>query len=78
MPRSRLDQGIPIDPLDSSQEPYVHIVAPNIDHISRDTFRAGSVERRRVLRGLAVFAIAIGILVVFGVVGALLVALQSR
>ena len=59
MERSRLSEGIPIDPLESNQEPYVHIIAPNIDHISRASSRRGSLELRRMLRGLAVLGMAV-------------------
>jgi hypothetical protein len=70
MARSRLNQGTPIEPLESSQEPYVHIIAPNIDHISRASFRRGSVERRRIGRGLIVLGVAVGAMAVVGAVGA--------
>lgn len=76
MPLSRPDDGIPINPYESDQEPYVHIVAPGIDQISRATFRRGSLEFRRVLRGLAVLGVAVGVLVVVAVIGALVASRQ--
>jgi hypothetical protein len=76
MMRPRWDDGTPIDPLDSGQEPYVHIIAPNIDHISRANFRPGSLELRRILRGLAVLGIAIGVMAVVATVGGLIASLH--
>jgi hypothetical protein len=75
MARSRGNHGSPIDPLESGQEPFVHIVAPNIDHISRANFRRGSLELRRILRGLAVLGIAVAVVVVVAVVGPLVTSL---
>jgi hypothetical protein len=72
MPHKRNEQGIPIDPLASTQEPYVHLIAPNIDRISRDTFRRGSVERRRAIRGLIVFGVAVVLVALVTVVGLLI------
>jgi len=74
MRRNRPERGIPIDPLPSTQEPYVRLIAPNIDRISRDWFRGGSVERRRALRGLIVFGIAIALVAVVAVVAVLIAA----
>jgi hypothetical protein len=68
------ERGTPIDPLPSTQEPYIRIIAPNIDRVSRDSFRRGSVERRRAIRGLIVFGIAIALVAVVAVVGALIAA----
>lgn len=56
------------DPLQrrSSIDPYFDIVAPNLDHMSRDSF--GGANRRRVVRALAILG---AIVVVSG--GAVLV-----
>jgi hypothetical protein len=72
MARSRANDGFPLDPLESNQEPYVHIIAPNIDHISRASFRPGSVELRRILRGLAVLGVALGIVALVAVIGSII------
>jgi hypothetical protein len=69
MPNERYEEGIPIDPLPSTQEPYLHIIAPNIDRISRDSFRPGSVERRRAIRGLVIFGIAVAVVAIVAAIG---------
>jgi hypothetical protein len=74
--RSRLNEGIPIDPFESNQEPYVHIITPNIDHISRASFRRGSLELRRIVRGLAVLGVAVGVVAVVAAIGALFASMQ--
>jgi hypothetical protein len=62
-----LPYGLPEDP----QEPYVAIVAPNIDKITARTFDPGTLGGRRVRRGFLVLIAAIaGCLVVIGVVAA--------
>ena len=76
MAHDRYERSIPIDPLPSNQEPYVHIIAPNIDRISRDQFRRGSVERRRAIRGLIIFGCALAVVAVVSVVGALIASLH--
>jgi hypothetical protein len=76
MPRKRPERPIAIDPLQSSQEPFVRIIAPNLDRISRDSFRRGSVERRSIIRGLIIFGIVIALVIVVAVLGFLSVALR--
>jgi hypothetical protein len=72
VPDSRLDEGTPVDPFESNQEPYIHIVAPGIDRISRGIFAKGSVERRRALRGLAILGVAVSVAVVIAAIGTLI------
>jgi hypothetical protein len=72
VPDSRLDEGTPIDPFESDQEPYVRIIAPGIDRVSRGMFARGSVERRRALRGLAILGVAVGVAVVVAAIGVLI------
>jgi hypothetical protein len=56
---------VPFDPAGTDQEPFLHIVAPNLDRISRSSFTRGSVSRRRIVRaGLLLVAILAGIAVV--------------
>jgi hypothetical protein len=76
MARNRPERSIPIDPLPSTQEPYIHIIAPNLDRISRDSFRRGTVEGRRAKRGLVVFAVVLVIVAVVAAVGILIVSLR--
>ena len=64
-PSTPLPYGLPEDP----QEPYVAIVAPNIDKISAGAFDTRTLAGRRTLRGLIVFASTIvGAGAVIGVV----------
>ncbi len=72
MPRKPYESGTPIDPLPSTQEPYVGIIAPNIDRISRASFARGSVERRRVIRGAIVLGVVIAVVAVVSVVAVLI------
>jgi hypothetical protein len=72
MPRKPDESGIPIDPFPSTQEPYVHIIAPNIDRISRASFARGSVERGRAIRGAIVLGIVIAVVAMVAVVGVLI------
>jgi hypothetical protein len=51
-----LPYGLPNDP----QEPYVAIVAPNIDKISASAFTPRTVAGRRTKRGLLAFAASVG------------------
>ena len=67
----RDEPAIPIDPFPSYQEPYVHIIAPNIDRIDPSTWRRGSVEGRRVGRALIVLAVVIGLAIVIAGIGLL-------
>lgn len=60
-----LPYGLPHDP----QEPYVRIVAPNIDKISASAFIPNTVAGRRTRRGMLVFVTSIGgSLVVIGLI----------
>ena len=68
----RDEPGIPIDPFPSTQEPYVHIIAPNIDHIDPSTWRRGTVEGRRVFRAVILLAVIIGVAVVVAGIGLLI------
>lgn len=64
-PDRPLPYGLPDDP----QEPFVKIVAPNIDKVSGLTFDRRTVAGRRSHRGLiAVFASVAGGVVVIGIV----------
>jgi len=64
-PDTPLPYGLPEDP----QEPYVAIVAPNIDKISAGAFTPGTLAGRRTRRGLIAFAASVaGGLVVIGIV----------
>jgi len=64
-PDTPLPYGLPQDP----QEPYVAIVAPNIDKISSAAFTPHTLAGRRTRRGLvAVAASVAGGLVVIGLV----------
>jgi hypothetical protein len=76
MARNRPERSIPIDPLPSTQEPYIHIIAPNIDHISRDQFRKGSLERRRAIRGLIVFGIAVALVGIIAIGAAVIASMH--
>ena len=69
-PDRPLPYGLPDDP----QEPFVAIVAPNIDKVSGVTFDRRTVAGRRSRRGLiAFFASVAGAVIVIGIV----VAVQS-
>jgi hypothetical protein len=72
MARTRSEPSIPIDPLASTQEPYIRIIAPNLDKISRDSFRRGTIEGRRARRGLIVFALLLGVVAAIAGVAILL------
>jgi hypothetical protein len=65
-PEIPLPYGLPDDP----QEPYVAIVAPNIDKISAGAFAPHTLAGRRTRRGLIAFAASIagGLVVIGGVV----------
>ncbi|UAJ77979.1 hypothetical protein IT072_11830 [Leifsonia sp. ZF2019] len=64
-PDRPLPYGLPDDP----QEPFVAIVAPNIDKVSVVSFDRRTVVGRRTRRGLVVFAAsAAGGVVVIGIV----------
>ncbi len=64
-PDEPLPYGLPEDP----QEPYVSIVAPNIDKISGVTFNPRTFTGRRTLRSVIVLAsFVVGSVAVIGVV----------
>lgn len=64
-PDTPLPYGLPEDP----QEPYVAIVAPNIDKISAGAFTPRTLAGRRTRRGLIAFAASVaGGLVIIGLV----------
>jgi len=44
----------------STQEPYLQIVAPNLDQISPDVLDASTYNGKRARRGLRIAMIAIG------------------
>jgi hypothetical protein len=54
----------------------VHIIAPNLDRISRDAFKRGTVERGRAIRGLVVLGCAIALVFVVAIVGSLIASLH--
>ena len=69
-PEKPLPYGLPDDP----QEPYVAIVAPNIDKVSALSFDRRTVAGRRSRRGMIAFAASVaGCAAVIGIV----VAVQS-
>jgi hypothetical protein len=72
MAHDRRERATPIDPLPSTQEPYITIIAPNLEHISPDTFRRGSLERRRALRGLLVLGVVVVLVAAVAIVGSVL------
>jgi hypothetical protein len=72
MAHKRTERSIPIDPLPSTQEPYVRLIAPNLDRVSRATFRRGTIEGRRAKRGLIVLAIVVVLAAVVAIVGVLI------
>jgi hypothetical protein len=64
-PDRPLPSGLPDDP----QEPFVAIVAPNIDKVSELSFDRRTVAGRRSRRGLIAFAASVaGGVVVIGIV----------
>ncbi|WP_025157775.1 hypothetical protein [Leifsonia aquatica] len=64
-----LPYGLPEDP----QEPYVSIVAPNIDKVSRAGFDGSTVAGRRARRG---FVIALGVVVGCAAIAGIAMAVQ--
>jgi len=68
------DEPLPYGMQHDPQEPYVSIVAPNIDKITGRTFDTSTLGGRRARRGLLAFLASVGgALVVIGLV----VAVQS-
>ena len=68
----RRDRPLPYGLPDDPQEPFVSIVAPNIDKVSALSFYRTSVAGRRSRRGLIAFAtsVAAGVVVIGIVVAA--------
>lgn len=71
MAHNHPERATPIEPLSADQEPFMRIIAPGLNHLSRDTFRRGSVERRRAIRGIIVLAVVIVAAAVIAVIGTL-------
>lgn len=72
MVHKRPEPSIPIEPVPSTQEPYARLIAPNIDRVSRDTFRRGTIEGRRAKRGVIVLATVLILAAGVAIVGVLL------
>ncbi|MDN4616312.1 hypothetical protein P5G50_17830 [Leifsonia sp. F6_8S_P_1B] len=73
-PEQPLPYGLPDDP----QEPYVAIVAPNLDKITARTFAPGTLGARRVRRGFVVLAsVVAACVVIVGVAAVVLWAMSA-
>ena len=63
------EEPLPYGMSDDSQEPYVSIVAPNIDKITARTFDVSTFGGERARRGLLAFLASVGgALVIIGLV----------
>ncbi|WP_022889506.1 hypothetical protein [Agromyces italicus] len=60
------EPGDPPEPSSPAEPPY-QAVAPNLDRLSRDSLKPGTISRRRIGRA------AIGLVIVLAVVGAIIV-----